>query len=58
MTLNAKMSGNPRQPSISTLKRNIHEHKILLYIWWNQKGVLYYELFKYSETITTERYSY
>ena len=28
----------------------------MLYIWWNQKGVLYYELLKPGETINGERY--
>ena len=28
----------------------------MLYIWWDQKGVLYYELLKPGETINGERY--
>ena len=28
----------------------------MLCIWWDQKGVLYYELLKLSETINRERY--
>ena len=28
----------------------------MLYIWWGQKGVLYYELLKPGETINGERY--
>ena len=28
----------------------------MLCIWWNQKGVLYYELLKPGETINGERY--
>ena len=28
----------------------------MLYIWWDQKGVIYYELLKPGEVITGERY--
>ena len=38
----------PGQPAKSTTKPNIH--------WWNQKGVLYYELLKPGENINGERY--
>ena len=40
----------PGQPAKSTAKRNIHGTKVMLCIWWNQKGVLYYELLKPGET--------
>jgi len=35
-------------------KRNIHGSKVLLYIWWDMKGVMYYELL--NQTVITERY--
>ena len=44
------------QPAKSTAKPNIHGAKVMLFIWWDQKGVLYYELLKPSETINGERY--
>lgn len=47
---------NPGQPSSSIAKRNIHGEKALLCIWWDQKGVLYYELLKPGQTITGDRY--
>jgi len=28
----------------------------MLYVWWDQKGVIYYELLEPGETINTERY--
>ncbi|KMQ92519.1 transposase [Lasius niger] len=37
-------------------KRNIHGHKTLLCIWWDQEGVLYYELLRPNETVTSDRY--
>ena len=46
----------PGQPTKWTAKPNIHGAKVILCIWWDQKGVLYYELLKPSETINGERY--
>ena len=46
----------PGQPAKSTAKPNIHVAKKMLCIWWDRKGVLYYELLKPGETINEERY--
>ena len=46
----------PGQPAISTAKPNINGAKVMLYIWWDQKAVLYYELLKPDETINAERF--
>jgi len=46
----------PGQPSTSTAKSNIYGFKLMLCIWWDQRGVIYYELLKPNETITGERY--
>ena len=43
----------PGQPDKSTGKPNIHGARVMLCIWWDQKGVLYYELLKPSESIMT-----
>lgn len=47
---------DPGQPSASKPKRNIHGHKTLLCVWWDQEGVLYYELLGPNETVTADRY--
>jgi [histone H3]-lysine36 N-dimethyltransferase SETMAR len=41
---------------ISTPKSNIHGSKVMLCIWWDQKGVVYYELLQPGESITGDRY--
>ena len=46
----------PGQPAKSTAKPNIHGEKVMLCIWWDQKGVLYYVLLKPGECINGERY--
>lgn len=46
----------PGQPAKSTPKPNIHDAKVMLCIWWDQKGVLYYELLKSGQTITGDLY--
>jgi len=41
--------------STSTAKPNIHEKKVMC-IWWDQLGVVYYELLKPNKTITGALY--
>jgi len=47
-------------PSTSTsiLRPNIHSSKIMLCIWWDQKGLVYYELLKPGDSITGDRYNW
>ena len=52
----SKFWEQPDHASTSTAKRNIHEKKLMLCIWWNQLGVVYYELLKPNETITGALY--
>jgi len=47
---------HPGESSTSTWKQNIHKKKIMLRIWWNQVGVMYYELLQLSQTINAECY--
>ncbi|UYV70421.1 SETMAR [Cordylochernes scorpioides] len=51
-----KSSVKPGHASTSTAKPNIHGKKLMLCIWSDQLGVIYYELLQPNETITGERY--
>ncbi|GFV45367.1 mariner Mos1 transposase [Trichonephila clavipes] len=51
-----KSCGYPVHASTSKAKPNIHGSKVILSIWWDQLGVVYYELLKPTETITCDRY--
>jgi hypothetical protein len=46
----------PGEPSTSTARPDRYGRKTMLCVWWDQKGVIYYELLKPGETINTERY--
>lgn len=48
--------GYPGHASVSTTVQNIHGLKLMLCIWWDQQGVVYYELLQPGETITGEVY--
>lgn len=48
--------GYPGHATSSTAKPNIHGAKIMLCIWWDQLGVVYYELLQPNEKITGEVY--
>jgi len=44
------------QPSISTPNPNIQVKNVLLCIWWNWKGMSYYNLLQPGYIITADRY--
>ncbi|QQP37513.1 Transposase, partial [Caligus rogercresseyi] len=46
----------PGEPSTSTPRPNCYGRKTMLCVWWDQKGVIYYELLKPGETVNTQRY--
>ena len=47
---------DPGAPSTSTARPNRFGRKTMLCVWWDQKGVVYYELLKPNETVNTKRY--
>lgn len=44
------------EPGPSTPKPNIHGSKVMLCVWWDQKGIVYYELLKSGQTINGALY--
>ena len=46
---------NPKRRK-SWAKLNIHVSKLLFSIWWDQLGIVYYELLKPTETIIEDRH--
>ena len=48
---------DPGSPVPMTPNRDIHGKKILLSVWWDQRGVLLYELLPPGQTITSDLYS-
>ena len=50
-----KSWGMPGHASTLTARPNIHGAKVMLRIWWDQLGLVYYELLEPSEIITGDR---
>lgn len=44
------------EASSSTAKPNRFGQKAMLCVWWDQKGIVYFELLKPGETVNTDRY--
>ena len=42
------------QPAAKVQKRDIHGKKALLCIWWDWRGVIYFELLKSGQTVTAD----
>ena len=47
---------SPGEPSTSTPRPDRFGKKAMLCIWWDQEGVILYELLKPGETVTAKRY--
>ncbi len=56
-TVNKKQWLSPGEPSIATPKPEIHRKKVMLCVWWDQKGIIYYELLEPKQTVTADLYS-
>ena len=46
----------PGEVSPSTPRPNCFGRKTMLFVWWDQCGVVYFELLKPGETVNTDRY--
>ena len=44
------------EPPPTTMKAGLHPKKAMLCIWWDWKGVLYYELLPENQTINSSKY--
>ena len=47
---------DPGQPSTSSSRPDRFGRKTMLCVWWDQQGVVYYELLKPGETVNAYRY--
>ncbi len=48
--------GKPGHKAVSMPKPNFHGTKVMLCVWWDQLGVIFYEVLKQGETITGDLY--
>ncbi len=48
---------DPGQAAQTTPKRDFHGKKVMLCIWWDMKGVVWYDLLEQGQTINSRRYS-
>jgi hypothetical protein len=55
--VNRKQWLDPDQPSLFMQKQEIHVKKVMLCVWWDQKGIIYYELLKPKQTVNANLYS-
>ena len=55
--VNRKRSWSKRdEPSQTTSKADIHQKKVMLSVWWDWKGVVYFELLPRNRTIDSDVY--
>ncbi|GFW18879.1 ccmar2 transposase [Trichonephila clavipes] len=46
----------PGEPTQTTSKADIHQKKVLLSVWWEYKGIAYFELLPPNRTINSDVY--
>ena len=44
------------EPAQSTSKADIHQKKVMLSVWWDFKGIVYFELLPRNQTINSNVY--
>lgn len=47
---------SPDKQATPRVKQDLHPRKTMLCVWWNQEGVVYYEILPRNQTITAELY--
>ena len=48
--------GNQNESSPTTPNASLHPKKVMLCIWWDWQGILYYELFLENQMIHSNKY--
>ena len=51
-----RLWGKRNEPPPTTPKAGLHPKKVMLCIWWDWKGVLYYELLLENQTMNSNKY--
>jgi len=46
----------PGEPTQTTSKADLHQKKVLLSVWWDYKGIVYFELLPPNRTINSDVY--
>ena len=54
---NKKQWLSPGQTTVATPRKDRFGAKVMLCVWWDMKGVLYYELLEPKQTVNAQRYS-
>jgi len=54
--LSEKDLGKRYELPLTTPKAGLHPKKVMLCVWWDWKGILYYELLPNNETINSEKF--
>ena len=55
--VNKKQWLSPCKAPFAIPKPGVHRKKIMLCVWWDQKGIIYYELLEPKQTVTANLYS-
>jgi len=48
--------GKQYEPPLTAPKAGLHLKKVMLCIWWDWKGIVYYELLPHNQTINSDKY--
>jgi len=48
--------GKRYEPPLTAPKAGLHPKKVMLCIWWDWKGIVYYELLSHNQTINSDKY--